>query len=63
MNFEITPLRRDDGSVDAGYTFGRPVATYLSVFQHMQLLLLRARLEARRRGQPWPLARAAADHS
>ena len=45
MNRDIRYNRANDGSVDADYTWGRPVTTYVSTLQHMHLLLLKARLD------------------
>jgi hypothetical protein len=50
MNFEITRDPSDDGTIDAEYTFGRPVATYLSTLQHLRLLLLKVRLDTTSEG-------------
>jgi hypothetical protein len=36
----------NDGSVDADYAWGLPVATYLSTLQYLRLLLFKARLDA-----------------
>jgi len=34
----------NDGTIDADYIWGRPVTTYVSILQHLHLLLLKARL-------------------
>ena len=44
MNIDIKRNPSDDGTIDADYTFGRPVTTYLSTLQHLRLLLLKVRL-------------------
>ena len=44
-------IRHSDGSIDAEYTWGRPVTTYVSTLQHLRLLLLKARLESTTRDQ------------
>ena len=46
MNDHITHNRANDGSIDADYTWGRPVTTYVSTLQYPHLLLLKARLDA-----------------
>ena len=35
-----------DGSFDTDYTWGRPVTTYLSPYQHLRLLVVKGKLEA-----------------
>ena len=46
MTFDIKKATSNDGTIDADYTWGRPVTTYLSTLQHLRLLLLKARLGA-----------------
>ena len=43
---EARPAAQADGTIDAEYTWGMPVSTYLSTLQHLRLLLLKARLDA-----------------
>lgn len=51
MTADIRQNITDDGTIDADYTWGRPVTTYVSILQHLQLLLLKARLHTK--GRQW----------
>jgi hypothetical protein len=46
MNPEIKKKITDDGTIDNDYTWGRPVTTYVSPYQHLRLLAMKGRLEA-----------------
>jgi hypothetical protein len=45
MNPEIKKKITDDGTIDSDYTWGRPVTTYLSPYQHLRLMVMKSRLE------------------
>jgi len=46
MNPDIKKNTTNDGTLDADYTWGRPVSTYLSAHQHLRILAVKGRLEA-----------------
>jgi hypothetical protein len=45
MTHQIKKVIADDGTTDDDYTVGRPVTTYVSVAQHLRLLLLKGRVD------------------
>jgi hypothetical protein len=45
MHSQIRGRPSTDGTIDADYTWGRPLSTYVSSLEQMRLLLFKARLQ------------------
>jgi hypothetical protein len=45
MQPDINKRTTSDGTIDADYTFGRPVGEYVSAVQELRLLLLKVRVD------------------